>query len=146
MKRQFFIRNDDRARDSMAAAWHYACDLQRAGKAARVTVEGLQPTRSLEQNALMWSVLGDIARQVRWHVDGQLVLLDPEEWKEILSAGLRKHQRVAQGIEGGFVMLGMRTSRMTVAEMGDLIELAHAFGAQHDVTWSPTSIGREMAA
>jgi len=63
-------------------------------------------------------------------------LLEPDEWKEIFTAGLRKTQRVAQGIEGGFVMLGARTSRMTIAEMTDLIELMFAFGAEHDVRWT----------
>jgi hypothetical protein len=92
----------------------------------------------------MWSVLTDISRQVPWMVDGQTVHPDPEEWKEILSAGLKKNQRMARGIEGGFVMLGLRTSKMTRKEMIDLIDLGHAFGAQHGVKWSRTSLGREV--
>lgn len=110
----------------------------------RLSVEVRKATRSTAQNALLWSCLTDISRHVRWMVDGEQVLLEPEEWKEILSAGLKKHQRMARGIEGGFVMLGQRTSRMTVAEMSELIELAHAFGAQHGVRWSRTSLGREV--
>jgi hypothetical protein len=80
-------------------------------------------------------VLTDIARQVEWPVDGKLQRLEPEDWKDILSAGLRKTQRVAQGIEGGFVMMGQRTSRMTIGDMSELIELAYAFGAEHGVVW-----------
>ena len=100
--------------------------------------------RSDAQNRIFWSIMTDISRQVPWMVDGKTVKLDPEEWKEVLSAGLRKTQRVAAGIEGGFVMLGQRTSKMGVREMGDLIELAYAFGAQHDVQWSRTSLSRDV--
>lgn len=109
-----------------------------------LTVEAKKATRSSAQNALFWSCMTDISRQVEWMVDGRMVKLDPEEWKEILSAGLKKTQRVAAGVEGGFVMLGQRTSRMTVAQMAELIELAHAFGAQRGVRWSRTSLGRDV--
>ena len=101
-------------------------------------------TRSQEQNQLMWSCLTDIARQVEWPVDGRMVKMDREDWKHVLSAGLKKTLRVAAGIEGGFVMLGQSTSRMTVAEMGDLITLIHSFGDSHGVKWSRTSLGREV--
>lgn len=110
----------------------------------RLTVEIKRSTRSTEQNSIWWSILTDISRQVDWPVDGKLQKLAPEEWKDILSAGLKRHQRVAQGIEGGFVMLGQRTSRLTVAEMSDLITLAHAFGDGRSVKWSRTSLGREV--
>lgn len=96
-------------------------------------------TRSLDANAKMWAMLTDIAKQVEWH--GQH--LTNEEWKDVLTAAL-KQQRVVPGLEGGFVVIGARTRNMTVREMSDLIELAYAFGAQHDVKWSePTSRGYE---
>jgi len=122
-------------------AWSWAKAMLLAGH--RLTLEVKRATRSTEQNALMWSCLTDLSKQVDWPVDGRTQKLDPEEWKDILSAGLKKSQRVAQGIEGGWVMLGQRTSRMTVAEMSELITLAHAFGDQHGVRWSRTSLGRE---
>lgn len=125
----------DNARDRMAYAWKLACEYLQLGKPVRLRIDDKQPTRTLEQNAKMWAVLSDIAAQVQWPVDGKLQYLEAEEWKDILTAGLRKTQRVAQGIEGGFVMLGCRTSRMTIAEMIDLIELAQAFGVEHGVRW-----------
>lgn len=133
---QTFVLRTGNARARMAAAWEFACRILEVGKAARVKVEELTPTRSLDQNAKLWAVLTDIARQVPWYVDGKEQLLEKEEWKDLLTAGLKKHQRIAQGIEGGFVILGARTSRMTVGEMCELIELAQAFGAQHGVNWS----------
>lgn len=95
-------------------------------------------SRSVEQNAKLWALLHDVSRQVDWPVDGTMQRLSAEEWKDIFSAAWRKHQRVAQGIDGGFVILGARTSKMKVGEMMDLIEIIHAFGAEHGVRWSAT--------
>lgn len=103
---------------------------------AGVVVEFKEPTRSLEQNARMWAMLGDVAAQVEWPVDGKLQRLPAEDWKAILSASLRREQRVAQGVDGGFVMLGSRTSKMTKGELSDLMELIACFGAERGVVWS----------
>lgn len=132
--RTIFLQPDN-ARERMAAAWRVACEILQFGKPVRVQIDEKQPTRTLEQNAKMWAVLSDIARQVQWPVDGKLQYLDAEDWKHIISGGLKRHQRVAQGIDGGFVILGQRTSRMSIGEMVALIELAHAFGAEHGVVW-----------
>ena len=87
--------------------------------------------RSAEQNDKLWPTLRDIARQVVWH--GQK--LTDGEWKDILTAAI-KRQKVVPGVDGGFVVLGTSTSRMSKAEMSELLECAIAFGAQHDVRWS----------
>jgi hypothetical protein len=76
----------------------------------------------------MWANLEDISQQVIWY--GQK--LHKEEWKDVLTAALKK-QKIVPGIEGGFVVIGARTSKMTVAEMNELIELATMFGAQQGV-------------
>lgn len=87
------------------------------------------PTRSLEANALLWKLLGDISRLVPWHG----IKLSAEEYKDLLSAGLVK-SRVVPNIEGnGFVILGQRTSKMTKGEFSQLLELVMAFGAEHGV-------------
>lgn len=99
-------------------------------------------TRSLAQNDLLWSILTDIARQVDFVVNGALTKVTPEEVKDILTASLKRETRMAMGIDGGMVLLGQRTSKMTVRQMTELIELAHAFGAEKGVQWSPTSLGR----
>ena len=94
----------------------------------RLSIEGKKSARSTEQNARMWAMLTDIATQVTWH--GQK--LSPEEWKDMATAAL-KRQRVVPGIDGGFVVLGARTSRMTIAEMAELMEFLEAFGVQQGV-------------
>lgn len=87
-----------------------------------------EPTRSLDQNALLWPLLTELSEQVNWY--GQK--LEPDEWKDVMTAGLKK-QKAVPGIDGGFVMVGSRTSKMSKAEFSDLVELIYAFGAQHGV-------------
>lgn len=110
---------------------------RRAVEAVQRAAEGMvvrisPATRSLEQNAALWAMLGDVAAQVVWH--GRK--LDAESWKHIFTSSL-KRQDVVPNLDGtGFVVLGQSTSKMTKAEMSDLLELIAAFGAQHDVKWS----------
>lgn len=97
----------------------------------KMSLEARKATRSTQQNARMWAMLNEISQQVQWH--GQK--LTAEDWKDMATAAL-KRQRVVPGIDGGFVVLGQRTSKMTKAEMSDLLELIQAFGAQHGVKFS----------
>ena len=94
----------------------------------RMVLELKPVTRSLEQNAKMWACLTEISKQVNWYGN----TLSPDDWKHVLSASLRK-QRAVPGIDGGFVVVGLQTSQMTIAEMSEMIELAHAFGADRGV-------------
>lgn len=92
-----------------------------------------EPARNLDQNSLMWVLLGEIAKQLEWPVNGRTQKLSSEDWKDVLSSGLHKEQRIAQGIEGGFVLLGLRTSKMTKAQMSELIEFIYWFGAEKNI-------------
>lgn len=67
-----------------------------------------------------------------------MVNMSPEDWKHVLSAGFKKEQRVAAGIDGGYVILGQRTSKFSKEEMSEFIELIYAFGANREppVVWS----------
>jgi hypothetical protein len=94
-------------------------------------VEIRPDTRSLGQNARLWSMLTDVSRQVDWYGEK----LSPECWKTMFTASLRK-QKSVPGIDGGFVVLGDRTSRMTKAEFSDLMELISAFGAERGVEFN----------
>jgi ABC-type cobalamin transport system ATPase subunit len=85
-------------------------------------------TRSIEQNSRLWAMLTDVSEQVEWY--GRK--LTPEDWKHVFSAALH-HQDAVPGINGGFVVLGRSTSKMTVAEMCELQTLIEAFGADKGV-------------
>lgn len=89
-----------------------------------------EPTRNLEQNAKLWALLGEVSEQVDWY--GQK--LTSEEWKDVFSASL-KQQKVVPGLDGGFVVCGQRTSKMSKREFSDLIELITAFAAERGVNF-----------
>ena len=103
-----------------------------------VTIRKHKSTRTLEQNAKMWAMLTDISKQVVWHG----LRLTPEEWKEMVTAAL-KRQKVVPGIDGGFVVIGASTSKMSIKDMIDVIDFAYAFGADpdHPVKWSEPDCG-----
>lgn len=121
---------------AITEVWQKAKPYLMAGNKLVLTIE--EEKRSLPQNQIMWSILTDLAKQVPWHGEK----LTKEEYKDLLTAGLKK-QRAIPGIDGGFVVLGTSTSKMTKQEMTDLITLAHAFGDEREVKWSPTSIGSD---
>lgn len=99
-----------------------------------VTVQ--EPTRNSEQNSLLWVLLAAFAEQLEWPVNGAMVKLAPEEWKDLLSAAYkRESQRVAMGLDGGMVMLGLRTSRMGKRDFAEFIEFIHATAAQRGVVF-----------
>ena len=105
----------------------------------RMHLEAKPETRSTAQNSMLWACLSDLSRQVIWH--GQK--LDGSDWKEMATAALKK-QRVVPGLEGGFVVLGSSTSKMTKGEMTELIDFLHALGDSHGVKWSPASIAMDL--
>ena len=101
----------------------------------RMVVEVRPETRSLEQNARLWAMLADISKQVEWYGHR----LTPDEWKDVFSASL-KRTKVVPGLDGGFVVCGQSTSKMTIAEMCELQELMEAFGAQRGVRFTAQEV------
>lgn len=136
MKASIILRDESQRRHAVAVLGALSLDVPH-----EVQVKPWADKRSLEQNSRLWAMLNDIARQVVWPVDGQMVKLSPEEWKIILTSALTQHQRVAKGIHGGFVMLGQSTRKMNKQVMCDLQELMAAFGAEHSVRFSAPEEG-----
>lgn len=101
-----------------------------------VTVK--EATRNSEQNALLWVLLTAFSAQLVWPVNGQMVKLEAEEWKCILSAAYKREaQRVAMGIDGGMVMLGRRTSKMGKRQFAEFIEFIFSVAADRGVNLEP---------
>ena len=93
-----------------------------------------EPTRSLEQNALLHAALTDIAEQVEWH--GKRLSVDV--WKRLCTAAwlreIGESPEMIPALDGkGFDVIFERTSKMTVTQMTSLIEWCLAFGAQNAV-------------
>ena len=93
-------------------------------------VEFKEAKRSLPQNDRMWAMLTEVATQLPWHG----FKLAPNDWKLLFIDALKREVRAVPSLDGrGFVNLGRSSSDLSKGEMGDLIELIHAFGAEHGV-------------
>lgn len=90
------------------------------------------PRRTDAQNRAMWSILSDISRA---KPDGRV--MPPEIWKCLFLAACGHQVRFESGIDGeGVIPVGFRSSRLTKAEMSDVIECAIEFGARHGVAFT----------
>ena len=94
-----------------------------------------RPARSLSQNRKLWPLLGDITKQVNWYGER----LDSEDWKDMFMSSLNK-QRAVPGIDGGFVGLNRRTSKLDKEGFSQLIEVIYAFGSERNVAWSEPAL------
>lgn len=98
-----------------------------------------EPSRTLGQNRKMWPLLKDLSDQVIWFGNRY----DSDDWKDLITALVAKtkkqEQRMAPGLDGGVVMFGQRTSKMTVREMVEVIEAIYWFGTQQGVRFSEKS-------
>ena len=126
------LYNAQQGHTELMRGWQWAKAMLTAGH--RVTMILKPETRSNAQNSRLWAMLAEISQQVDWH--GRK--LSPEDWKHVLTASLKKQDAV-RGIDGGFVVLGMSTKKMTKAEMCDLQTLMEAFGAQQGVKFAAQS-------
>ena len=90
--------------------------------------------RNLEQNALLHALLADIARQVVWAGKKR----DAETWKRLTTAAWLRARgesvEVLPAIDGhGIDVVFRRTSKLTKAEMSELIEFVTAWASEHAV-------------
>lgn len=124
-KQKFILAHDMARRGAMEAV---------ARAPAGFVVEVREPSRNLDQNALLWVLLTEFSRQLEWPVNGKMVSLSPDDWKTILSASFRREtQRMTQGVDGGLVMLGARTSQMGKREFAEFIEFIQSVAAERGV-------------
>jgi len=124
------LYNAQQAHQAIQTAWQHAKGWLMAGD-QRLTLEIRPEKRSDAQNRRLWAMLADISAQVDWYGNK----LTSEEWKDVFSASL-KRTKVVPGLDGGFVVCGQSTSKMTKAEMCELQELMEAFGAERGVRFT----------
>lgn len=96
------------------------------------------PTRSDIQNDKMWAMCEDLARQAVWPTNGRRLTKDG--WKDAGVALSRQMRGLEQDSvpspEGGFLIIGGGSSRLTVSEFSHLIETLYMIGDQQGVRWS----------
>lgn len=92
-------------------------------------------SRTLDQNAAQWPYLDAFSKQLKWPVNAALCSLTPEEFKDVLTAAFQGETvRLAMGLNGGVVMLGLRTSKMNKGRFSEWLEFLKATAALRGVT------------
>ena len=101
-----------------------------------------EATRTSDQNALMHALLSDVARA---RPGGRI--LNTDQWKCLFMDDLGFKPNWIPGLDGDTVVnTGYRSSRLTVAQMSDMIERIYAFGAEHGVAFKDPETRSQRAA
>jgi hypothetical protein len=108
----------------------YARELIDRAPAGYVVTIG-EPRRTSAQNRRFHAMVADLER------------LDPlgrrytDRAYQALAMAANGHEpETIVGLDGELIVLGFKSSRLTVAQMSDIIEWLFWFGAQHGVVWS----------
>lgn len=119
--------------------WQKASELFQAIKAnpailCDVTFRVCEDLRTLQQNAKLHAICGDIAKQKKW--DGEY--RDTEAWKRIMVAGWmkatgRKIEMVSSLDGEDFVPLYQQTSRLSIPATAELIEFVIAWCVDNEI-------------
>lgn len=89
-------------------------------------------TRRDRQNALLWSYIADIQKQVP-----EMASFSPDDVKNRFMHALGIEMRFLPCLEGeGMFPVGLRSSTLTVAQFSGLVELINEWAARHGVKWS----------
>ena len=124
-RRRFVLSHSDARRRAMAC-------VADAPEGYVVTVQ--EPTRSTDQNSAQWPILEAFAEQLQWPVNGAMVSLSAEEWKDVLTSAFQGETvRLAMGLNGGVVMLGLRTSQMGKRRFTEWLDFLRATAALRGV-------------
>jgi len=100
-----------------------------------------EATRTTDQNAKMWAMLSDIARA---RPEGRM--WTTETWKCGFMHLLGWQVQFCPSLDDtGPFPIGFKSSRLTKAEMSDLIEVIYEYGARHGVRWSEPHPDMEAA-
>lgn len=88
-------------------------------------------TRTVDQNSKLWAMLSDVSRAMpdgRRHV--------PEVWKTLFMHACGHSVQFEMGLNGQPFPTGFRSSKLTKAQMGELIEFIYSYGAEKGVVWT----------
>ena len=88
-------------------------------------------SRTLAQNDKLWALLSDISRQ-----KPQGFRYTPEQWKCLFMHALKYEVLYMEGLNGEPFPAGFKSSRLSKAQMSDLIEFIYKWGAENGVEFS----------
>ncbi len=96
-----------------------------------------EPRRSLDQSAKLWAIAADIARSGK---EWGGITLSKTSWFRLLVASVYG-QKMVPALDGnGFVFVDARTSRMTKAQISEVIAFAEAWCAMNDIQLSDETL------
>lgn len=87
--------------------------------------------RTTEQNDKMWAMLSDVSRAMP---GGRR--LTPDVWKAVFMNACGHAVQFETGLSGEPFPIGFRSSRLSKAQMSELIEFILAWGTEAGVQWS----------
>jgi hypothetical protein len=90
-----------------------------------------EATRTTDQSAKMWAMLGDISRA---KPDGRRYTAD--DWKARFMHACDWEVQFLEGLDGRPFPAGFRSSKLSVKQMADLITFIQEYGDRHNVKWS----------
>jgi len=97
-------------------------------------VEVKPPRRTIPQNDRLWAMLTQISAA---KPEGRT--LTPDVWKAIFMHSLDHEQRFEMALDGrGFVPLGFRSSKLSKAQMSDLMTFIEEYAARHRIELEET--------
>lgn len=115
----------DRKDRSKAAEWAWKSP-------GGTRIEFKAAKRSLEQNALMWSLLTQVAEQA----DHNGRKYTPDQWKVLFMHACGREVQFIPSLDGStFIPWGSSSSDLSKQEMTDLIEFIFAWGAERGISF-----------
>jgi hypothetical protein len=97
----------------------------------------MDETRTLEQNAYMWPILRCFSKQVELPVDGAMVTLEEEAWKDVMTAVFRGETLRMVKYGQHLVMVGASTSAMGKKQFADFLTFLLAEAVERNVVIPP---------
>jgi hypothetical protein len=91
-----------------------------------------EPTRSGEQNNAQWPYLEGFAQQKQLCINGSMVNVTADDWKDVLTGCWNGEMRMA-AFDGKIIMLPQRTSKMGKRVFSEWMEYLIAMAAQSGV-------------
>lgn len=94
-----------------------------------------EPSEELTKK--LHAMCGDLSKQVKWSVNGNMVHMSRDDWRHFICAHVRPSQRVLPKVDGdGIVILGVSSKTLNKAEKCLAIELMYELGSRSSVRWT----------